>query len=194
MKRDGYILGFIVAYCLVIAGFTLRPQILFGATSDNAAAQHISAPVDTDVQFEALPDSPNPNEVFKLVNEERAAEGKKPLVANAKLGQVAMARAKDMAMRQYYAHKNPDGNYYYDLFSGYGVEVDYSCENLDIVFVPHAEEFIKEWVGSAKHHACLVNPNTTEAGFAVTKMMLLEYGGKEVPAYLVVGIHSTTPK
>lgn len=197
MKRDGLILGLIVAYCLVIVGFTLRPQILFGETTDEAITEQAAtmvASVDTNVQFEVLPDSPDPNEVFKLVNQERVVEGQKPLIANAKLGEVAMARAKDMAARQYYAHKSPDGKYYYDLFPDYDVKTDYSCENLDIVFVPSAEEFIKEWVGSTAHHACLVNPVTTEAGFAVTKMMLLEYGGQEVPAYLVVGIHATSLK
>lgn len=194
MKWDGLILGLIVAYCLVVVGFTLRPQILFGETTDDIVTQQVNPPVDTNVQFEALPDSPDPNEVFKLVNQERVVEGQKPLIANVKLGEVAMARAKDMAARQYYAHKNPDGKYYYDLFPDYGVKADYSCENLDIVFVPNAEEFIKEWVGSTAHHACLVNPATTEAGFAVTKMMLIEYGGQEVPCYLVVGIHTTSLK
>ncbi len=185
-------MSLIVAYLLVIAGLTLRPQLLFGDNPKHVTAQAQSQPINTNVQFVALPDSPNPNEVFKLVNKQRELESQKPLVANAKLAKVAMARAKDMVARQYYAHKNPDGKYYYDLFPAADVRVDYSCENLDIVFVPSADMFIKEWVGSAKHHACMVNPNTTEAGFAVTKMMLLEFDGKEVPAYLVVGIHSTT--
>lgn len=188
MRRDGFILGLIVAYCLVIAGFTVNPELLFAGTTEYVAAQ----PKDTNVQFTALTDSPDPNEVFRLVNKQRELEGKKPLVANARLGEVAMARAKDMATRQYYAHKNPDGLYYYDFFPAADIWVDYSCENLDIVFVPSAEMFITEWVASTKHHACLVHPDTTEAGFAVTNMMLLQYGGTEVPAYLVVGIHSTT--
>lgn len=189
MKRDGLFCGLIVAYCVAIFVATIRPQLIFAGTQDQAPQPAASA---QSVHFDSFPDSPDPNEVFKLVNKQRELEGQKALVANAKLAEVAMARAKDMAVRQYYAHKNPDGQYYYDLFPALDVRVDYSCENLDIVFVPSADMFIKEWVGSTKHHACLVNPDTTEAGFAVTKMMLLEYGGKEVPCYLVVGIHSTT--
>lgn len=190
MRRESFFIGVIMAYLLVIAGFTLHPQLLYGETAGTTAAEQF---VDTTpVRFEVLPDSPDPNEVFKLVNDQRMAEGQKPLVADAKLGAIALERAKDMAVRQYYAHKNPDGKYYYDLFPKYDVHSEYSCENLDIVFVPDATEFIKEWTASVKHHACMVHPKTNKAGFAATKMMLVEYGGKEVPAYLVVGIHSTT--
>jgi uncharacterized protein YkwD len=103
--------------------------------------------------------------------------------------------AKDMAARQYYAHKNPDGHYYYDLFPDQGINVDYSCENLDVVFVPDITQFIDQWMASTHgHRECLTKPDLTQAGYAVTNMMFVEYGGQQVPAYLVVAIHSTALK
>lgn len=187
MKRDGLICALIFAYCMAVGMFTLRPQLLM-------ADPQISLPEEAvqGVQFASFPNSPDPNHVFELVNKERLLQGSLVLKANAKLGVVAAERAADMAKRQYYAHKNPDGQYYYDLFPLHGVSAHYSCENLDIVFVPDITMFTREWLASTKgHRNCMINPTLTEAGYAVTKMMLLEYGGKEVPAYLVVAIHTT---
>jgi uncharacterized protein YkwD len=188
MKRDGLICGLIIAYCTVIGLFTLKPQMIM---ADPQATIAQSATVQA-VHFKVIPDSPDPNQVLELVNKERAAQGSPVLIANEKLTRIAAERAADMATRQYYAHKNPDGNYYYNLFPENGVTVDYSCENLNIVFVPDINLFINEWLASTKgHRNCMVNASLKEAGYAVTKMMLLEYGGKEVPAYVVVAIHTT---
>ncbi len=190
-KRDALFCTLIFAYCMVVGLFTLKLQLIKADAALPAvvAAQSV---VTEPVRFEATPDSPDPNQVFDLVNKERAANGSPVLVANAKLAKVAAERAADMAQRQYYAHKSPDGLYYYDLFPSEGIDVDYSCENLDITFVPDISQFINEWSASLKgHRECMNNPKLTQAGYAVTKMMLLEYGGKQVPAYLVVAIHST---
>lgn len=181
----------IFAYCMVVGLFTLRPQLIM-ADPEVAPAQK---QVVQDVQFKLIPESPDPNQVFELVNKQRLSEGSPALVANEKLGAVAAARAADMAKRQYYAHKNPDGKYYYDLFPGNGVTADYSCENLDITFVPDISQFIDQWLASTKgHRNCMINPDLKVAGYAVTKMMLLQYGGKETPAYLVVAVHATDLK
>lgn len=178
----------IVLYCLFAVLFLLNLRV--GKVSPQVKAAQTE--VVQDVQFSAMPDTPDPNQVFDLVNKVRVAQGSKPLVANSKLGKVASVRANDMAKRQYYAHKNPDGKYYYDFFPENSLKTDYSCENLDIVFVPDANMFINEWLASTKgHRQCMINPDLTHAGYAVTKMMLLQYDGKEVPAYLVVAVHTT---
>lgn len=71
-------------------------------------------------------------------------------------------------------------------------KTDYSCENLSLVFVPDSEEFIKQWLTSTQgHRECMTNPDLTTAGYAVTKMMLLQHGGTQTTAYVVVAIHAT---
>ncbi len=186
-----FICALIFAYCMAVGLFTLKPQLIM---ADAAVPAVVAAqPIATEpIHFETTPDSPDPNQVFDLVNKERTAQGSPALVANAKLAKVAKERAVDMAKRQYYAHKSPDGQYYYDLFPSENVNVEYSCENLDITFVPDISQFISEWSASVKgHRECMNNPKLTQAGYAVTKMMLIEYDGQQTPAYLVVAIHAT---
>lgn len=118
MKRDVVISLAIVLYAL-IAGYTmLRPNI-FAALAPQIAPQTLAAQT---IRFEALPDSPDPNEVFALVNRERLSRGNPALVADEKLSRVARTRAQDMAKRQYYAHKSTDGTFYYDLFPAHDVK------------------------------------------------------------------------
>lgn len=189
MKRDGLICSLIAAYACFAMGIVFH--VLKTPTPKTYAQVPMSLGVQ-DVRFTATADTPDPNEVFELVNKERVAVGSSALTANAKLAEVAAKRAADMAERQYYAHKNPDGQYYYDLFPAAGITAARSCENLDITFVPDVSMFIDEWSASLRgHRSCMIRKDLTQAGYAVTKMMLVEYGGKEVPAYLVVAIHST---
>lgn len=189
-KRDWFVCLAVVAYCLMVGLFTLRPELIL---ADSIAAA--PAPVEVTeppVKFTQLADSPDPNAVFELINQTRVQNGAQALVSNGRLAKVAAERAADMAARQYYAHKNPDGQYYYDLFPSLDIQADYSCENLDIVFVPDINMFVEQWMASTKgHRNCVVNPSLKYAGYAVTKMTLLEYGGKLTPAYLVVAIHTT---
>lgn len=144
------------------------------------------------VVFKPSPDAPDPNQIFKLVNIARNTAGVPPLRANKDLATIAQTRAADMVQRQYYAHKSPDGAYYYDLFPGYGLDPDYSCENLDLVFVPDSQSVLPEWLGSIKgHRECVLNSSLVEAGYATAKLTLIDFNGNASSAYVVVAIHST---
>lgn len=189
MKREFWVCSAIFLYCLFAAYITFG-LLRTPETTSYAQASEITPPVNT--HFATTLDTPDPNQVFELVNKERVVEGSPALRADEKLGKLAAARAADMAKRQYYAHKNPDGKYYYDFFSAYGLASDYSCENLDLVFTPSNETFINEWLASTKgHRNCMINPSLTEAGYATTKLTLVDYDGKPTMAYLVVAIHTT---
>jgi uncharacterized protein YkwD len=116
-------------------------------------------------------------------------------VPNQKLGELAAMRASDMVSRQYYAHKNPDGKYYYDYFSAKDISTDYSCENLDLVIAPSPEIAVNEWLASTKgHRDCLVRADLTQAGYATSKLTILDHLGGQTTAYVVVAIHSTEVK
>lgn len=144
------------------------------------------------VRFDILADSPDPNQVFELVNNKRLASGSPAFVADAKLAAIALARAKDMAERHYFAHKNPDGKYYYDLARDVRLNTGNSCENSSATFVTEDALFLDQWSGSLNDSSsCLMNPDFRQAGYAAVKMMLQGYDGKQFPAYLVVGIHAS---
>lgn len=177
----------VLLYCVLTTGVVVGAA---EAPAQNAYSQPLVA--SPPVHFAFSPDTPDPNIVLLLANQTRQAHGSSALVANAKLGELAAARAADMAKRQYFAHKNPDGKYYYDLFADYAIQSDYSCENLDLVSVTDSSQFIQEWLNSTKHRDCMLNPNVTQAGYAVSKFSMVDYNGVVTQAYVVVGIHSTT--
>ncbi|MBA3758216.1 hypothetical protein H0X10_01110 [Candidatus Saccharibacteria bacterium] len=166
--------------------------LLFSVPKQTAAAPG-TADTETNevILFNAPIDAPDPNETLRLVNAERISQGALPLIADAELGQVAAARAADMAARQYYAHKNPDGKYYFNLFEKFGVTAGYSCENLDLVFVPSQDLVIHEWMASLRgHRACMLDTKVKRAGYATAKLNLKQFDGSITTAYLVVAVHA----
>lgn len=172
----------------LLAVVLLSVVLVSGLTTPTAAAPGI---LQGDYQFPANLDVLDPNQVLELVNAERATLNLQPLKADRELGLVAAARAQDMATRQYYAHKNPDGVYFYDLFDSYGVDAGFACENLDMVFVPSKERVVEEWRASLRgHRACMMHTKTTHAGYAATTLTLVDFEGQETTAYLVVAIHA----
>lgn len=161
----------------------------FGATTAAAPGQIYG---ESSYSFPVRDGAPDPNETLKLVNEERKAFSLPELAADERLGAVAMARAKDMASRQYYAHRDPDGRYYFDYFKEFGITTGFNCENLDLVFVPSEELVINEWKASLKgHRGCMMHPDVVEAGYATTKLTLIDFYGGQTTAYLVVAIHAS---
>lgn len=161
----------------------------FGATIAAAPGQPAG---ENSYSFPAPAGAPDPNETLKLVNEERSTFGLPELSADEGLGAVARARAKDMATRQYYAHRDPDGRYYFDYFKEFGITTGFNCENLDLVFVPSEELVINEWKASLKgHRGCMMRPDVSKAGYATTKITLVDFEGRQTAAYLVVAIHAS---
>lgn len=176
---------FLIAYCLVVISVLLRPHMIL-------ADPEIPAPVVTKAtRFDILPDSPDPNQVFERINQTRMNHGLPALVADSQLANLAVARAKDMMARHYFARKNPDGQYYYNLPGHTVLNTGNSCENLSVTFVPEQDRFLGEWSGSlGSSGSCVMNPGFRQAGYAVAKILLKDYDGNLNPAYLVVGIHS----
>lgn len=110
------------------------------------ATPQVRAAFSAQSTFANIEDAPDPNEIFRLVNEARKAEGLKPLVPNSKLTEVAEARAYDMAKNKYYGQKDKDGNFFDALFASRGFSTDYSCENLDLEFTTEAQSYVEDWL------------------------------------------------
>lgn len=162
----------------------------FKLVSSTAAAPGIQTAI-TAVKFEVVEDAIDPNVALVRVNQERTSHGLDQLQSHEMLGKIAQTRANDMASRSYYAHKDPDGNFYYDFFDSFGITPGYTCENLDLVFAPNLEQVIDEWNASVKgHRECMMNSRTTFAGYGSAKLTLVNYNGIVTTAYVIVAIHA----
>lgn len=177
------------AFYLFLPVMLLGGLLAVGFSGSSAAAPGSSVP--DEVQFPVSSDTLDPNETLWLVNQRRSEAGLPALIADERLAALARERAADMVERQYYAHRNPDGRFYYDYLNERAIVAGYSCENLDLVFVPSQELVLREWQASLKgHRDCMMHPKTNKAGFATAKLIFLNFSGKPTAGYLVVAIHA----
>jgi uncharacterized protein YkwD len=127
-------------------------------------------------------------QISELVNAERSKIGLTAVIRNKELDMVAQSRATDMVTRSYYAHKSPDGSYFYDLLKQRQISVSYACENLDLAPVVSSQVFVTDWLSSTQgHKECMLSAHTTYAGYAVAR---LQSFGLETPEYVVVAIYA----
>ncbi len=141
--------------------------------------------------FTVQPGLPNVNDIFNDVNNHRFERGLPPLQKDVDLTQIAIGRAEDMAKRTYYAHKDPEGLFYYDILRQQGIETGYSCENLGLRFGTATPPYINDWLNSTKgHRECLLDPTVNRAGYAVSVLDTSAHSGNDIPAYIVVAIHA----
>lgn len=171
--------------------------ILFGATwiqygtSSQPATSYVLAANTSQEPYPTQADVPNINIISSLINSERSSQGLRPLIKDTVLTDIAETRAADMAARGYYAHRNPDGLYFYDQLDQRGYAVAYGCENLDLEFELLPETYINAWMSSTSgHRECLLNPRITNAGYAAVKLPPSGSKGTIVPAYIVVAIYA----
>jgi uncharacterized protein YkwD len=75
--------------------------------------------------------SSSEQQLFQLTNQARAAAGRKALHWDARLATLARARAKDMIVRNYFAHQiPPDGHTVFDVMSNVGYCFNLAGENI----------------------------------------------------------------
>ncbi len=103
--------------------------------------------------------------VWALVSDARAAAGLPPQPIDAPLTALARARAADMAMRHYFAHRSPNGTTFLDLMPAYGITGQLAGETIQEN--NHADsptEAARALIASPEHHAILFDPRFTIAG------------------------------
>jgi len=134
------------------------------------------------------------DEIFRLVNEKRAAEDLDKLTYDPGLTLVAETRAKDMALNRYYSHINLSGKYFYDYFKDFGFSTGFSCENLDVEFTTDETVYVKDWLTSERgHRECLLSKKVTKAGYATAVFSDPQTDGSSEKSYIVVGVHAGPP-
>lgn len=104
-------------------------------------------------------------EMLKLVNEERAKEGLKPLAADPELSVVARKHSQDMFARGYFAHVNPDGKDPFDRMKDGNVVFKTAGENLALaqtLQIAHTN-----LMNSPGHRANIMNPEFGRLGVGI---------------------------
>lgn len=186
MRRS--FLGLVSITLLLALVFWMVRPILFKASA-SAQAQYIS--LDRYKTVEGLPDI---NAIFTLINNERLVRGLTPVVADAQLTRIAQERAEDMAAQQYYAHKSPQGKYFYDLMRDNEYYVEYGCENLDLAFTVIPDVYVRDWMNSKRgHRECILKENVTQAGYAVTEFKTNDERANSQKMYIVVTLYAELP-
>ncbi|MBB6633439.1 SCP-like extracellular [Cohnella thailandensis] len=104
-------------------------------------------------------------QVVALVNKERAAVGLGALKTDAKLTQVAVAKAKDMYNNNYFDHTSPTYGSPFDMMKQYGVSFSYAGENI-AKGQQNPQAVMTAWMNSAGHKANILKSNFTSIGVA----------------------------
>ena len=126
-------------------------------------------------------------DLLKDTNEKRVAAGDKQLVLNDELSQAAVAKAKDMFAKQYWAHTAPDGVDPWSFILSSGYNYLFAGENLARDF-GDSKGVVNAWMNSPSHRENLLNPRYQEVGFAAVNG---KYNGYETT--LVVQMFGAKP-
>jgi len=105
-------------------------------------------------------------ELLELTNQEREAQGLKPLKLSDQLSQAAHSKASNMFTQNYWAHNSPDGTTPWVFVRSSGYDYLYAGENLARGFTT-SSDVVEAWMASPGHKENLLSGNYEDIGFAV---------------------------
>lgn len=101
-------------------------------------------------------------DMFRLVNTERAKAGLQLVAFDESLAQVARDHSQDMFRRGYFSHYTPDGLSPFDRMSNASIDYTFAGENLALA--PSTELAMQGLMNSPGHRANILNPNFNKIG------------------------------
>ena len=104
-------------------------------------------------------------EMFRMVNTERAKAGLALLAFDNPLRDVARAHSKDMFERGYFSHYTPEGLSPFDRMDDHGIEYSFAGENLALA--PSTELAMQGLMNSPGHRKNILSPNFRKVGIGV---------------------------
>jgi uncharacterized protein YkwD len=104
-------------------------------------------------------------EVLRLVNEERATRDQAPLRRAVELDEAALYRARDMAVRDYFAHITPEGVTPGEHIMAAGYRPLMCGENIASGY-PTPREVVQAWMASPSHRANILERRFRDIGLA----------------------------
>jgi uncharacterized YkwD family protein len=105
-------------------------------------------------------------QVVKLVNQERAKQGLKPLTHRADLKNVAQKKAEDLINSNYFSHTSPNYGSPFDMMKTFGISYSTAGENI-AKGQKSPQEVMNAWMNSSGHRANILKPeyDTIGVGF-----------------------------
>ena len=111
----------------------------------------------------------NELEVVRLVNEERAKAGLKPVTINLDLCKVARIKAIEMVALSYFSHESPNYGAHADMVKKFGIDCKYAGENAARLGGTVPKGVMYNWLHSAGHKKHILNPKHKEIGIGVAE-------------------------
>ena len=132
--------------------YLLLKRVMLGTFTLTGGGQ--SAPAKTDAE-----------EVLRLVNEHRAADGKAALTLSDRLCELALLKAQDMILNDYFDHVSPTYGSPGDMLERFGVPYTAVGENIAYGY-PTPARVMDGWMNSPGHRANILDAHFTELGVA----------------------------
>lgn len=101
------------------------------------------------------------DEVIRLVNKQRTANGLSKFTASNKLSDVAQTRAKELT--ESYSHTRPDGSSCFTALREANIDYIAAGENIAAGYST-PEAVVEGWMNSKAHRANILNPNYSKIG------------------------------
>ncbi|SDJ04417.1 CAP domain-containing protein [Natribacillus halophilus] len=102
-------------------------------------------------------------EVVRLTNEEREAQGLEPLEIHEELAEVATVKSEDMRDNDYFSHDSPVHGSPFDMISAHGIDYTGAGENI-AAGQATPEQVVQGWMESDGHRANIMNSDFTHIG------------------------------
>lgn len=106
------------------------------------------------------------DQLFSLVNQQRAQNGLAPLARDPRLDASAAAKCQDMVAKNYWAHVSPSGEQPWQFIQDQGVSYSSAGENLATGY-DTAQLIVNAWMNSPEHRTNILNPAFNYVGYAV---------------------------
>lgn len=132
-------------------------------TSENSKTDNIE---HGDNQVEQSKPSSEAEQVLKLVNDERAKQGLKPLKMSEQLRSIANLKSRDMADKGYFDHNSPTYGSPFQMLQDFGVHYSAAGENI-AAGQRTPEQVMQSWMNSSGHRANILNKNFDTIGIGV---------------------------
>jgi hypothetical protein len=113
----------------------------------------------------------NVNDLYNFSNQERIKAGLQPLNLNSHLNSAALAKAKDMMAKNYWAHIAPNGATPWSFILANGYQYTAAGENLAKDF-NMSSGVVAGWMASPLHKANAMNTIYDDVGYAVVNGVL----------------------
>lgn len=107
-------------------------------------------------------------EVFRLVNSERAKQGLPALTYNWEVARVARFKSQDMINKGYFAHNSPTYGSPFRMMENFGLRFSAAAENI-AMGQRTPQEVMNSWMNSAGHRANILSRSITQIGVGAAK-------------------------